>query len=315
MKEVYEKYFLSECHQSNVYNLKSCEKNHISKNTKQTYKNRSCTDEYEKYPSSKSSKNAHRIYHTNDCDDFKECHDTPHYQDFYNYCDCTELPNYHHMNNDNLTPKDRYEYYEREELFFENFHNLDDFCDCHNYHKNDECYECNDCNKNDECNECGDCENCNNYKDCYGCDTHNSRYDRKCHSSRNDCYGYSPKNDIKNNLYIYRYGQDSICKYSGESMEFCLDEFIPETRVDIHIQTTNNLIFWGEVRDKYCRPVANAIVTLLKIKANDCNYCKVSSTLTDEHGFYNFIVPRLKHPCEFEVSLSSVINFDRCTSC
>ena len=94
-----------------------------------------------------------------------------------------------------------------------------------------------------------------------------------------------------------------------------MDEFTSDTRVDIHIQTTNNLLFWGEIRDKYCRPAANAIVTLLKIKDNNCNYAKVSSTLTDEHGFYNFIVPRSKQPCEFEVSLSPSINLGKCTVC
>lgn len=305
MKEVYEKYFLSECYQSNVYNLKSHGKSNISKNNKQTYRNRECYDDYEKYPSNNKSKNTHRIYCTNDFDEFEEYPDTNHDIGLYNYSECYERQDYSDIHNFNCSDNYSYEYCDHsdhlEELFFQKFHSSKKLNDRH------------DSNKNDECYECGDCEDCKNYPECYGRYNHNTPCTRTS-SSRNECYDYSPKNDIENNLYIFKYGQDYICKGYGESTEFCLDEFIPATRVDIHILTTNNLLFWGEVRDKYCRPAANAVVTLLKISGNNCDYCKVSSTLTDEHGFYNFIVPRSKQPCEFEVSLSPTINFDKFTA-
>lgn len=137
-------------------------------------------------------------------------------------------------------------------------------------------------------------ENTDNYNDDYYLD-----------STDNICENTSPYK-----LSIYKYGQDFIEIESGESSGFKLSEYSCDTRVDLQVHSSNEIVIWGEVRDNYCKSVANVIVTLMKVIVinGHCDYCKVSTTLTDKYGYYNFIIPNSKNHCAYEVTITQLPN-------
>ncbi|MGL4948993.1 MAG: hypothetical protein ACRC5M_01305, partial [Anaeroplasmataceae bacterium] len=126
-------------------------------------------------------------------------------------------------------------------------------------------------------------------------------------SSESEEYPYSyAQLTSSNKLSINQFAEEEVFSSFGESKNFKLYECCSEFRADISVESYSNIIFWGEVHDEHHTPISNVIITLLKVKNinGTCQYSKVLNTLTNVHGFYNFVVPRTDYNSEYEISIS-----------
>ncbi|MEG1002144.1 MAG: hypothetical protein RSF37_02005 [Clostridium sp.] len=79
---------------------------------------------------------------------------------------------------------------------------------------------------------------------------------------------------------------------STREIEVLEDDF--EIRADVILKCIDTLNIWGEIKFDNCKPVAGAVVKLLKV-IDDCygeEYIEICKTVTDKRGRYRFEIDK-----------------------
>ena len=92
--------------------------------------------------------------------------------------------------------------------------------------------------------------------------------------------------------------QQEVCNCSsqntiahGNSIELEVNSCESEIRSDIVVSEFNSVRLWGQILNCDKKPVANALIKLLRVVCNECggvDYEGVAHTISDCNGFYQF---------------------------
>lgn len=94
----------------------------------------------------------------------------------------------------------------------------------------------------------------------------------------------------------------------GNSMDVQINDCDSEIKADITVSEVRSIRLWGQVKNYEGKPIAGAMVKLIKVFSCECNYeyQGVAHTLSDGRGFYQFdISPEEAGSC-FKIIVSKV---------
>jgi hypothetical protein len=119
---------------------------------------------------------------------------------------------------------------------------------------------------------------------------------------------YSENNTYPNNNSASNNASDYTCA-TGSSETFRLLNDDSDVKVDILAQKHYGATIWGQIKDEYEKPIAEAFVKL--IKPVYCNgkieYISIAKCMSDCNGFYQFNVESTNDDSAYKVIVSKTV--------